>query len=171
MNSVDLIKIWTTYDKDGSGYLERRELNNFLRDLISCIMPEEKPITTDTLSEVRSMLMEELDTNDDGKIELGEFTSMMPMEKNFLDKFASRKSLSRKDFDEIFRHYDTNDNGYLDSTELTALLRDIRARDDDMVSIEEIEDLRDSILENLNMTADSQLSKIDLALILCNAAM
>lgn len=166
LNSIDLIKIWTCYDKDGSGYLEKKELDSFLKDLMSSRTSDKEPITDEMLSSFRSTVMQQIDTNKDGKIELGEFASMMPMEENFLKKFDARKAFSRQNFDEIFRHYDPNGNGYIDGKELMALIRDIMTKVDEKVSIQEIQDYREAVLKVFDKNTDGKLSKKELGLLL-----
>jgi len=167
LNSIDLIKIWTTYDKDGSGYLEKKELDNFLKDLMSSRMSEkEGPITEEMLNNCRTSVLEQIDINKDGKVELGEFASMMPMEENFMKKYSSRKTLSRQNFDEIFRHYDPDGNGYIDGKELMALIRDIMTKVDDKVSIQDMTDYREAVLKVFDKNTDGRLSKKELGLLL-----
>jgi calbindin D28 len=164
LNSIDLIKIWTCYDKDASGYLEQKELDCFLRDLMTSRSSE--PVTDAMLAEFRTSVLQEIDTNKDGKVELGEFASMMPMEENFLKKYTGRKSLSRQHFDEIFEHYDPDGNGYIDGKELMALIRDIMTKVDDQVSVKEIQDFRETVLKVYDKNADGKLSKKELGLLL-----
>jgi len=45
LNSVDLLKIWSSYDKDASGYLDKKELDSFLRDLMACQLGDKDVIT------------------------------------------------------------------------------------------------------------------------------
>jgi len=166
LDSIDLIKIWTCYDKDGSGYLEKKELDNFLKDLMTSRMSDKEPITDEMLSNFRSTVMQQIDTNKDGKIELGEFASMMPMEDNFFKKFDARKAFSRQNFDEIFRHYDPDNNGYIDGKELMALIRDLMTRVDANVSIQDIQDYRETVIKVFDKNTDGKLSKKELALLL-----
>jgi len=166
LNSLDLIKIWSCYDKDGSGYLEKKELDNFLKDLMSSRMSDKETLTEEMLATFRSTVLQQIDANKDGKIELGEFASMMPMEENFLKKFDARKSFSRQNFDDIFRHYDPDGNGSIDGKELMALIRDIMTKVDDKVSIQDIQDYREAVLKVFDKNADGKLSKKELALLL-----
>jgi len=166
LTSIDLIKIWTCYDKDGSGYLEKKELDMFLRDLMSSKMGEKEVITDDMLASFRKSVMQEIDANNDGKIELGEFASMMPMEENFLKKFTCRKALTRENFDEIFRYYDPDGNGYIDGKELLALIRDIMTKVDNNVSVHDINEYRHAVLKVFDKNSDGKLSKKELGLLL-----
>jgi len=166
LNSIDLLKIWSVYDKDGSGYLEKKELDNFLKDLMTTQMGDKEIITEDMVAKLRVSVLDQIDTNKDGKVELGEFASMLPMEENFLKKYSARKSLNRRDFDDIFAHYDPDGNGYIDGKELMALIRDIMTKVDAKVSVQDMKDYREAVLKVFDKNTDGKLSKKELGLLL-----
>lgn len=156
--------MWTHYDKDGSGYLERKELDNFLVDLI--VNQYGTQPSGDELAELRGAVLQQVDANRDGKIELGEFASMLPLEENFLRRFGTRKTLSRKHFNDIFMHYDPDGNGFIEGKELTALIRDIMTRSKEEVSIKDVEDYKEAVLSVFDKNTDGRLSRRELGLLL-----
>ncbi|ESN98647.1 hypothetical protein HELRODRAFT_162085 [Helobdella robusta] len=164
VNSVDFIKIWSHYDSDGSGYLERRELDNFLVDFISS--RHGKELTEEELDGLRNKVMMTADVNRDGKIELGEFANLLSIEENFMKKFSSRKSLSRRDFNEIFMHYDPDGNGFIEGTELLALIRDIMTKVDQRVTLKDLMDYQEVVLSVFDKNTDGRLSRKELGLLL-----
>jgi len=164
LNSVDFMKIWTYYDKDSSGYLDTKELDNFLSDLL-CHRSGEQP-DAEMLNEFRCNVMKQVDYNRDGKIELGEFASLLPVEENFMSKFSSRKSLTRKNFDEIFQHYDPDGNGFIEGKELLALIRDIMLKTQESVTLQDVNDYREVALKVFDKNTDGRLSRRELGLLL-----
>jgi len=166
LNSVDLIKIWHNYDKDCSGYLEKKELDNFLKDLMTVRQGDKEQITDDMVARFRASVLEQIDTNKDGKVELGEFASMLPMEENFLKKFSARKKLTHQDFDDIFTYYDPDGNGYIDGKELTALIRDIMTKVDEKVSVQDMKDYKEALLKVFDKNTDGRISRKELGLLL-----
>lgn len=164
INSVDFIKIWTHYDKDGSGYLERKELERFLVDFIAS--KHGKELNGSELESLRNKVMQVADLNKDGKIELGEFSNLLSIEDNFLKKFSSRKSLSRRDFNEIFMHYDPDGNGFIEGKELLALIRDIMTKVDERVTLQDLKDYQDVVLSVFDKNTDGKLSRKELGLLL-----
>jgi calbindin D28 len=165
LHSIEFITIWTHYDRDGSGYLERRELDNFIIDLIQQKAPQAS-VTTEMLTEVRNNVLDALDVNKDGRIELGEFARLLPLEDNFMKKFESRKTLSRKDFNDIFYHYDPDGNGYIEGKELMALIHDIMNKGSKKVSLKEVQDYRDAAMCVFDKNTDGRLSRKELGLLL-----
>jgi len=118
------------------------------------------------VEKLRATVLEQVDVNKDGKVELGEFASMLPMEENFLKKYSARKSLNRRDFDEIFTHYDPDSNGYIDGKELMALIRDIMTKLDEKVTVQDMKDYREAVLKVFDKNTDGKLSKKELGLLL-----
>jgi calbindin D28 len=164
LNSVDFMKIWSHYDRDGSGYLESKELDSFLTDLIS--HRTERQATPEMLCEFRRSILDKIDVNRDGKIELGEFATLLPVEQNFMTKFSTRKSLSRKDFNDIFLHYDPDGNGFIEGKELMALIRDILSKTEGAVTLQGVQDYLDAALQVFDKNTDGRLSRRELGLLL-----
>lgn len=164
LNSVDFMKIWSYYDKDGSGYLERKELDKFLTDLL-CHRFGQDP-SEEVVEDFRTTVLEKVDRNKDGKIELGEFANMLPLEDNFMMKFPTRKSLSRKQFNDIFMHYDPDGNGFIEGKELLALIRDIMSKTQQSVTLQDVEDYRYAVLRVFDKNTDGRLSRKELGLLL-----
>jgi Ca2+-binding EF-hand superfamily protein len=163
LSSIDFMKIWSYYDKDGSGYLERKELDNFLTDLMES---KGKETTDDLLSEFRESVLKTIDVNKDGKIELGEFANLLPLEENFLRKFPARKTLSRQNFEDIFMHYDPDGNGFIEGKELLALIRDIVTKTDESATHQDVQDYKEAVLRVFDKNTDGRLSKKELGLLL-----
>ncbi|ESO06167.1 hypothetical protein HELRODRAFT_160319 [Helobdella robusta] len=67
---------------------------------------QKKEENEENIESFRMAVLDLIDTNKDGKVELGEFAKLIPIESNFMEQFSKRKSLSRKEFDDIFNHYD-----------------------------------------------------------------
>lgn len=165
LHSIEFITIWTHYDRDGSGYLDQKELDSFITDLI-----QQKSalaaVTPEMVAEVRRNVLDALDINKDGRIELGEFAKLLPIEDNFMKKFESRKTLSRKDFNDIFYHYDPDGNGYIEGKELMALIHDIMNKGHKKVSLKEVQDYRDAAMSVFDKNTDGRLSRKELGLLL-----
>lgn len=164
LNSVDFMKIWSYYDKDGSGYLEKKELDKFLIDFLRHRFGQSP--TEETVAEFRTTVLEEVDRNRDGKVELGEFANLLPLEENFMKKFPTRKSLSRKQFNDIFMHYDPDGNGFIEGKELLALIRDIMSKTQQTVTQQDVEDYRYAAMRVFDKNTDGRLSRKELGLLL-----
>ncbi|ESO10560.1 hypothetical protein HELRODRAFT_167061 [Helobdella robusta] len=163
LHTIEFISIWTHYDKDASGYLDRGELDMFLIDLLK---GQKVEITDEVIQQARDAVLSEADQNHDGKIELGEFAKLLPLEDNFMKRFACRKSLSQKDFNDIFRHYDPDGNGYIEGKELMALIYDIMNKTKQKVTLTEVLDYKNAVISVFDKNTDGRLSKKELSLLL-----
>lgn len=164
IHSVDFMTIWTHYDKDRSGYLETKELDLFLFDLM--VSKTGKEPEAEFLAELRNSILETVDANKDGRIELGEFAQLLPVEENFMRRFGDRKELTRKDFNDIFLHYDPDCNGFIEGRELLALIHDILCKSGKSVTLKELEDYKDAAMRVFDKNSDGKLSRRELGLLL-----
>lgn len=166
IQSSSFIKFWKNYDADCSGYLEMRELKKLVKDY-SELAGEE--FSEDKLKSGMTRLMRNLDTNQDGKIELEELSKMMNVEDNFMKNFVGRKYLSRKDFNKIFSHYDTDETNYLGKTEVMALINDILKHIETSgrnVPIPIIQTTFNQVMKICDVNRSGTVSKAELALLL-----
>ncbi|KAK2149853.1 hypothetical protein LSH36_434g02037 [Paralvinella palmiformis] len=93
-------------DQDHSGYLETKELDKFIKDLI--LQKGQKPYP-DMVKDVREAVLKSADINKDGKIELSEFARCLPVEKNFLLQFDNSRNVERISFSHTNKHFPCND--------------------------------------------------------------
>jgi len=165
LSSVDFIKIWYHYDTDRNGYLDQSELDGFLRDLLNS-SDSKLAVTPQRIFDYRTTILELFDTNKDGKIELNEMSKILPVEDNFFKQFEGQKDLSKEDFDKIFSHYDKDNNGLIEDSELIAFLRDILKKDGGTPTTTELENYRATILKCCDKNKDGKLNKDELRFLL-----
>jgi len=163
LNSVEFMKIWCHYDKDESGYLDVREFESFISDFIRHKGGIPAP---GIVGDLRKALLETCDSNHNGKIELAEFSNMLPVEENFMAQFEQRSKFSRSNFNAVFNHYDPDGNGFIEGQELLALIRDIMTKTGKNVSQKEIQDYRVAVLRVFDKNSDGRLSRSELGLLL-----
>lgn len=164
MDSIQFIKIWNHYDSDMNGYLEGDEIDAFLRDMLQ---QQGCNANLELIADYKAFIMDRYDENKDGKIGLKELSRILPTEENFFTKFQGKKALSREDFDSVFEHYDTDNSGEIDASELLVLLRDIMKRMNlEPDSHKELEKMRDVVLGVSDKNNDGKLSRAELALLL-----
>lgn len=122
IRSSDFLKLWKHYDVDHSGYLEHAELCKLIADFAEVTGEE---ASQEDLDDSLGDLLVTFDVNRDDRLELEELSHLMSVEDNFMKTFCTRPYLTRKDFDTIFSHYDSDRNGTLEKEEVMALLNDI----------------------------------------------
>uniref|UniRef100_A0A1I8I088 Calbindin-32 n=1 Tax=Macrostomum lignano TaxID=282301 RepID=A0A1I8I088_9PLAT len=123
------LEVWSHYDLDGSGYIEDRELDSFLREFVSSIVPGrigEEVVSDSALQDLKEEFMRAYDENEDNKIEIGELAQMLPTEENFLLLFRRSNPLSSSvEFIRVWRQFDRDSSGHIDADELGDFLRHI----------------------------------------------
>uniref|UniRef100_A0A8V0XZK9 Secretagogin n=1 Tax=Gallus gallus TaxID=9031 RepID=A0A8V0XZK9_CHICK len=68
-NSVEFMRIWRSYDADGSGFISAGELKDFLRDLF---LQHNRVVTEVKLEEYTDTMMKIFDKNKDGRLDLND---------------------------------------------------------------------------------------------------
>lgn len=164
LHIADFMKIWYHYDADRSGYLEVNELKGFLRDLLERKAKQKASIQQ--IDDYTEVILDLFDKNHDDRIELSELAKILPIEENFLSKFQSETQLSKKEFEELFTHYDQDHNGYIEDTELMGFLRDLLENKERQPSTADLEQYRTCIMEISDVDKDGRLSKSELELLL-----
>ncbi|GAV02109.1 hypothetical protein RvY_12713 [Ramazzottius varieornatus] len=172
-NGVDYMKIWKKYDRDLSGYIEKHELKEFLRDLIrNASVDRREHINEERLDQYTQTILELFDINNDGKLGLSELCRMLPDSENFvqlvLDKAIALDRLSQSDVDGLLDKYDKDGNGTLEGSELTRLVHDILAmtQKDGYYNASDVYDLEQALLRGCDIDRDGHINRKELAVIL-----
>ncbi|XP_063680605.1 calbindin-like isoform X2 [Bolinopsis microptera] len=164
--SADFLKLWRNYDTDHSGYLEIKELQFLVHDFAQLVGED---VSGEDLNKALNSLMSEFDVNKDGRLELEELSHLMSVEDNFMKAFCSRQYLTRKDFDRIFAHYDTDSTGYLDKEEVMALLNDIlkyHESSDAHIPVPVLKEVYKEVMKACDTNNSNTIQKCELALLL-----
>ncbi|XP_063801926.1 calretinin [Pseudophryne corroboree] len=160
-SSIEFMEAWRKYDTDRSGYIESNELKGFLSDLLK---KANRPFDEKKLSEYTQTILRMFDLNGDGKLCLSEMSRLLPVQENFLLKFQGMK-LSCDEFNAIFNFYDKDRNGYIDKTELDALLKDFFEKNKKEMNIQSLTGYRQSIM---SLCDAGRLYRKELEIVLCN---
>lgn len=169
-SSVEFMKIWKTYDKDNSGYIEADELKNFLRDLLK-EAKKDQDVSDEKLSEYTETMLQVFDQNKDGKLQLSEMPKLLPVKENFLCRSVFKVSegaakVTRDDIERVFSLYDRDNNGTIENEELNGFLKDLLElvkKDYDALDLQEFQD---SIMRGCDFNKDGKINKKELTMIL-----
>uniref|UniRef100_UPI003D376552 calbindin n=1 Tax=Natator depressus TaxID=27790 RepID=UPI003D376552 len=159
-SSEEFMQTWRKYDTDHSGFIETEELKSFLKDLLQ---KANKKIDDSKLTEYTEIMLKMFDSNNDGKLELTEMASLLPVQENFLLQFKSVK-MCGKEFNKAFELYDQDGNGYIDENELDALLKDLCEKNKKDLDINNLATYKKNIMA---LSDGGKLYRTELALILC----
>ncbi|XP_022082375.1 calbindin-32-like [Acanthaster planci] len=159
MKAEDFAEVWNKYDADGNGFIEGRELENFFTDFVMRNRDSSAAAISPTmLEEMIKQHMCAYDEDEDGRIGMSELAEILNQEENFkLILRTQDAKRSRKDFDEIWCKYDSDQNGYIDSAELKLFLRDLLP--DSKVCDASLDKYAAALLKMLDSNDDKKLER------------
>ncbi|RWS21665.1 calbindin-32-like protein, partial [Leptotrombidium deliense] len=166
--SVEFMKIWTKYDDDHSGFVERDELKCILEDFHK--ITTKLKIDETKLDEYTNLFFEIFDSNKDEKLQLSEVSKMLPVEENIFKQMKLLENISNRSLNKIFDKYDLDRNGCIDAEELQIFLKDLLDVDDKEYEMSTIEDLKQTILHSCELNMDNRLQKKQLKSVLKSMA-
>uniref|UniRef100_A0A4W3ILC8 Secretagogin n=1 Tax=Callorhinchus milii TaxID=7868 RepID=A0A4W3ILC8_CALMI len=147
-----LLQFWRKYDADSSGYISASELRNFLRDLF---IQHKKVIAEPKLDEYTDTMMKFFDRNKNGRLDL-----------NDLARSACSVEDRRRDFEEIFKHYDVSKTGALEGPEVDGFVKDMMELVKPSIRGVDLDKLREILLRHCDVNQDGKIQKSELALCL-----
>eukprot|EP00040_Diaphanoeca_grandis_P022061 m.118036 g.118036 ORF g.118036 m.118036 type:complete len:369 (-) comp28627_c1_seq4:454-1560(-) len=180
ISSANFFQIWQHYDTDLNGFIQSDELEAFLRDLMIEKKTKElnnnnTPSETTPKLEIKvngadvkdycKTLLDLYDSDGDGKLSIGELSSVLSVENNFLDKLKGRTELTKKQFDKVFHHYDQDASGFIVGPKLKALAWDeLRSFDDVMrIDLSSVDACEAAMLAECGATKEKGMSPEQLA--------
>ncbi|XP_039570863.1 calbindin [Passer montanus] len=141
ISAAQFFEIWHHYDSDGNGFMDGKELQNFIQELQQARKKAGLQLNSDRIKSFIRMF----DANNDGKLELTELARLLPVQENFLIKFQGVK-MCAKEFNNAFEMYDQDGNGYIDENELDALLKDLCEKNKKELDITNLATYKKSIM-------------------------
>ncbi|KAL4234529.1 Calbindin-32 [Mactra antiquata] len=164
--------VWNHYDSDGNGYIEDKELDGFLKELVTSVNTMDvgpEVISDSALRDAKKLVLNAFDENNDGRIDIAELAQILPMEQNFLLLFRRDHPLdSSVEFMKIWREYDTDHSGYIEADELKNFLHDLlkQSKKDGEVTEEELITYADTMLQLFDRNRDGKLQLSEMAKLL-----
>jgi len=164
IKSSEFISIFNTYDKDGNGFIDAAEIDNFLKDLTK--EKSKQDVNEESLQQVKKEILSKYDSNYDGRISLDEIAKILPTEENFLIRYRDSTKLNAVDFMKIWYHYDEDRSGYLESHELKGFLHDLEQDAQHLIDPQQLESLVNSMLEMFDRDHDGKIGLTELSQLL-----
>ncbi|KAL5269966.1 hypothetical protein ACHWQZ_G003442 [Mnemiopsis leidyi] len=130
------MNLFRTYDADDSGDMDSEEALKMIKDMLensvanhSVYSTRRKSLSPDLLVNLQStacVVVQALFTCfGKNSVSLTDFGHFLNIQQNFLNKHMLRTGVNKSRHHELFKHYDQNDNGYVDGEEIAELVRDI----------------------------------------------
>merc|ERR1719210_1218996 len=166
------MEVWEHYDTDSNGFIEGDELDDFLREFVSSVYPNQEEVdevSVEALLELKECFLEAYDDNNDGKIEIRELAQLLPMEENFLLLFRFDNPLdSSVEFMKLWYQYDIDGSGFIEADELKNFLRDLlqEARKSHEVTEDKLIEYTDTMLQVFDANKDGKLQLSEMAKLL-----
>ncbi|XP_074618030.1 calretinin-like [Acropora palmata] len=164
ISSSDFLKIFKSFDKDGNGFIEAGELDEFLMALGR--ESNKEKLDPQEIAKMKQEILSKYDTNYDGKLDLEELTRILPTEENFLVQFQHHVKLTSVEFFKVWNHYDQDRSGFIESDELRGFLADLLSREGKVLSPAKIDDYVTVMLDIFDKNKDGKLSLPEMSKIL-----
>ncbi|XP_066539866.1 calbindin [Hoplias malabaricus] len=160
ISASQFLDIFHHYDNDGNGYIEGKELQNFIKEL----QQARKQAGLELTEQMRAFV-EEYEKNADGKIDIIELVQILPTEENFL-LFFRQQLKSCTEFMEAWRNYDADHSGYIEADELKNFLRDLLQRAKKPFDEKKLEEYTSTTLKVFDSNNDGKLCLSEMARLL-----
>uniref|UniRef100_A0A3Q3D5I4 Calbindin 2b n=1 Tax=Hippocampus comes TaxID=109280 RepID=A0A3Q3D5I4_HIPCM len=162
LTAAQFIDIWKHFDADGNGYIEGKELENFIRELE---LARRGAGVVSARGEKMREFMASFDKNSDGRIEMTELAQLLPTEENFLLCFREFVG-SSTEFMAAWRRYDTDRSGYIESNELKGFLTDLLKKANTSYDDKKLNEYTQTILRMFDLNGDGKLGLSEMARLL-----
>nr|XP_049574294.1 calretinin isoform X2 [Syngnathus scovelli] len=138
LTAAQFIDIWKHFDADGNGYIEGKELENFIRELELARRGAGVEPSHAAFKEKMREFMASFDKNSDGRIEMTE----------------------------AWRRYDTDRSGYIESNELKGFLTDLLKKANTSYDDKKLSEYTQTILRMFDLNGDGKLGLSEMARLL-----
>ncbi|KAK7115250.1 calbindin-32-like [Littorina saxatilis] len=172
ITASQFINVWNHYDTDGNGFIEGKELDQFLYELVTSVNTTDlgpEVVSQAALQDAKQLILSAFDENKDGKIDIAELAGILPMEENFLLLFRRDHPLeSSVEFMKVWREYDTDHSGFIEADELKLFLHDLlkQCKKDAEVTEEQLITYADTMLQLFDRNKDGKLQLSEMAKLL-----
>ncbi|XP_035294884.1 calbindin isoform X2 [Cricetulus griseus] len=136
ITASQFFEIWLHFDADGSGYLEGKELQNLIQELLQA------------------------------RKKAGLLAHVLPTEENFLLLFRCQQLKSCEEFMKTWRKYDTDHSGFIETEELKNFLKDLLEKANKTVDDTKLAEYTDLMLKLFDSNNDGKLELTEMARLL-----
>ncbi|MGO1188899.1 UNVERIFIED_CONTAM: EF-hand domain-containing protein, partial [Salmonella sp. NW993] len=161
ISAAQFFEIWHHYDSDGNGYMDGKELQNFIQEL----QQARKKAGLDLTPEMKAFV-DQYGKATDGKIGIVELAQILPTEENFLLFFRCQQLKSSEDFMQTWRKYDSDHSGFIDSEELKSFLKDLLQKANKQIEDSKLTEYTEIMLRMFDANNDGKLELTELARLL-----
>ncbi|XP_061463107.1 calbindin isoform X1 [Rhineura floridana] len=161
ISASQFFEIWRHYDSDGNGYMDGKELQDFIQEL----QQARKKAGLDLTPEMKTFV-DQFSQSSDGKIGIVELAQILPTEENFLLFFRCQQLKSSEDFMQTWRKYDSDHSGFIDAEELKNFLKDLLQKANKQIDDSKLSEYTDIMLKMFDENHDGKLELTEMARLL-----
>ncbi|KAF7246121.1 Calbindin [Varanus komodoensis] len=161
ISASQFFEIWRHYDSDGNGYMDGKELQDFIQEL----QQARKKAGLDLTPEMKAFV-DQFSKCSDGKIGIVELAQILPTEENFLLFFRCQQLKSSEDFMQTWRKYDSDHSGFIDADELKSFLKDLLQKANKQIDDSKLTEYTDIMLKMFDENNDGKLELTEMARLL-----
>uniref|UniRef100_A0A8D2KZA4 Calbindin n=1 Tax=Varanus komodoensis TaxID=61221 RepID=A0A8D2KZA4_VARKO len=136
ISASQFFEIWRHYDSDGNGYMDGKELQDFIQEL------------------------------QQARKKAGLLAQILPTEENFLLFFRCQQLKSSEDFMQTWRKYDSDHSGFIDADELKSFLKDLLQKANKQIDDSKLTEYTDIMLKMFDENNDGKLELTEMARLL-----
>lgn len=170
LTAVEFLNCWQHYDQDGNGFLEGAELDSFLREFVTSVIPDElggEVMSECMFGKLKSEFMDAFDVDADGRIDISEMSEILPADESFVAIFCNEMPLSSSvEFIRIWRQFDVDNSGSIDGNELLSFLRHLMEKANKNPGEEKLKEFADTILNLFDRDGDGRLQLSEMSRLL-----
>uniref|UniRef100_A0A8D0GHE7 Calbindin n=1 Tax=Sphenodon punctatus TaxID=8508 RepID=A0A8D0GHE7_SPHPU len=158
VSAAQFFEIWHHYDADGNGYMDGKELQQFIQEL----QQARKKAGLDLKPEMKAFV-DQYGQSSDGKIGIVELAQILPTEENFLLFFRCQQLKSSEDFMQTWRKYDTDHSGFIETEELKSFLKDLLQKANKQIADSKLSEYTEIMLRMFDANNDGKLELTEMA--------
>jgi Ca2+-binding EF-hand superfamily protein len=162
-STEDFMQAWRKYDVDKSGYIEADEIKGFLTDVL-----KNQKLDAKTIIEYSKSILEIFDSNNDGKLSLGETAQLLVVTENFIQSAAEKINfgqVSHEEVQKILNTYDRDNNGKIAASEIDALSVDLLQLSKNYTE-EGVKVLKEAISKGCALDAEGKIDRKEVNMII-----
>ncbi|KAM9461180.1 calretinin-like [Clarias gariepinus] len=165
VTAAHFITVWERYDRHGNGFIKGKDLGNFFRELEAALRGTSTDSANGALKEKIQDFLKKFEKDAEEKIEMSELAQVLPAEENFLLCFRQFLGSSVK-FMTVWRTYDTDRSGFIESNELKNFLSDLLKKANRHYDDKKMNEYTQTILKMFDLNNDGKLGLSEMARLL-----
>lgn len=171
VTAQQFLECWEHYDTDKNGFLDGEELDNFLKHFVHSVVAEDvgsEVISEIALKRLKTDFLSAYDDNNDGRIDIHEMASVLPVEENFLALIRHDLPLTNSvEFMRMWKQFAHADGEYIELDGLKDFLKHlIGDAAEAQISEQKLAEYLETLVKLFDRNGDGKIQLCEMARIL-----